>query len=117
MSVYKILLIQQTRFIQTAADSTTMITTHAAQNLFHEYETIRQSVGPLYALEFSLHVPIILCFSYLVLAHPEDIGLVVWGCGSLAWSSLILTNICLMSEDCFDALHALVPSIRYYVFR
>ena len=54
-------------------------------------------MGPFLALEFCIHVPMILCFSYFWLAHAEDDDIVVWSSGSVAWSCLILTHICLQA--------------------
>jgi hypothetical protein len=32
----------------------------------------------------------------------------------VTWSCLMLIHICLMSDDCYEALQCLVPSIRYF---
>ena len=77
-------------------------------SLLQDYENISQGVELLNILEFSIHAPIILCFAYLGLGN-SNMGPMA---GNICWSSLILAYICLLSDDCYDALQSLLPSIR-----
>jgi hypothetical protein len=81
-------------------------------NLLKEYENIKYGTAPLYALEFCIHTPIILCFAYFAISTPQILPF-LYSSGKIFWSSLTLIHICLMSEDCYNALQDLVPVIRY----
>ena len=115
LQLIALLLISATQrgFIQAAAESSHSLTAGTMKLLLHDYEKIRQGVGPFYALAFSLHAPIILCFAFFGLAHPESISTTVRSLSCVAWSSVSLAYICLMSEDCYNAVQGLLPSIRY----
>ena len=103
---------RQAGFVQATADSNKFITPHTIRSQLQDYENIRQGVGPFNALVFSIHAPIILCLDYFGMANPDNIGIIVWSSGSVAWSCLILIHICLMSEDCYDVVQDLMPQIR-----
>jgi hypothetical protein len=85
-------------------------------DLLQDYENIRQGIGPFYALELCIHSPNVLIFGYfgLVMIRQGQYfnPVVLWSIGSIAWSSLTIVHICLMSDICFQALQELVPSIR-----
>jgi hypothetical protein len=86
----------------------------AIRSLLQDYETIRHGVGLFYMLEFAVHVPILLCWSFRCLAHLNEMSLVVRSCGYVASSFLFLVHICFTSEDCYEEMQALLPSIRYH---
>jgi hypothetical protein len=104
--------VRQTNFINTvslyAADKCKITSVSIIHNILEECDKIRKGVGPLNVFEFSIHVPIILCFSYLGIVDTNMRTIV----GNVIWSFLILVDICLMSDDCYDALQSLLPSIR-----
>jgi hypothetical protein len=92
--------VRHTDFVREAAAKKSMtITVDTIQNLLDDYECMLQGLGPLYTLLFCIHTPIIICFTYYVFAFfsYERTGSVVWSC-------LALIQICLMSEDCYDAV-------------
>jgi hypothetical protein len=64
----------------------------------------------LYVLEFCIHAPIILCYAYFMMT--ESILEAVTNCTNVICSSLILIHICMISEDCYDAVQNIVPAIR-----
>jgi hypothetical protein len=101
---------RQTWFIRCAARNRQSTTSTNIKNLLREYENISNGIGPLYAVEFSIHAPMILCFAYFAMTNSS---LLLVGCTNIVWSSLILIHICLISEDCHDAVQDLVPAIRY----
>ena len=90
------------------------ISTGGLINIFgSNYEVLKRGVGPLIALLFCIHAPVILCFTYFVLAYAKQFSLGIIGhCGSIGWSSLTLIHTCLMAEDCYDALQDLLPTLR-----
>jgi hypothetical protein len=100
---------RQTRFIRCAARNRQSTTSANIKNLLREYENISTGIGPLYAVEFSIHAPIILCFAYFAMTQSS---LLLVGCTNIGWSSLNLIHICLVSEDCHNAVLDLVPAIR-----
>jgi hypothetical protein len=110
---------RQTSFIEKAFARSKDITYETMVSLVKEYENISNGVGPFYMLEFFVHVLNILCFTYFGLVNvligpgmPGPMAIIIWSCGSVTWSSLMLTHICLMSDDCFEALQCLVSSVR-----
>jgi hypothetical protein len=103
---------RQTYFIKNAARNSKSTTITDIRSLLREYENISQGIEPLYVVLFSIHAPIILCFAYIGMTHSMLI-VALTGCTNIIWSSLILIHICLISEDCHDALQGLVPAIRY----
>ena len=103
---------RQTEFIQAASRSHTVKTAQSLQNRLREYEYIRLGVGPLYAVAFSIHAPIILCFVYFLLTNFNVIASCLWSCSNLVWSWLTLVHICLMAEDCYNVIQDVMPAIR-----
>ena len=107
--------IRQTSFINSvrvyAADSSKIKSPDVISNLLQNYEYIRKGIGPFNVFEFCIHAPIILCYSYFGLNNSATRAMI----GNIFWSCLILTHICFMSDDCFDALQSLLPSIRYFI--
>jgi hypothetical protein len=101
---------RQTWFIRYADRNRQSTTSANIKNLLREYENISNGIGPLYAVEFSIHAPMILCFAYFAMTNSS---LLLVSCTNIVWSSLILIHICLISEDCHDAVQDLVPAIRY----
>jgi hypothetical protein len=85
-------------------------------DLLQDYENLSQGVGPFYALALCIHSPNVLIFGYfgLVMIRQGHFfnPVVLWSMGSIAWSSLTIVHICLLSDTCFQALQELVPSIR-----
>jgi hypothetical protein len=108
-----VISIKQTNFVQTCRDGSKNFTLHKIQTLLESYERIGEGVGPFYALEFCTHVPIIVCLDYFGMSHPDTIGIIVWSAGSVAWSCLILIQICLLADDCYEALQGVLPNIRF----
>ena len=105
---------RKTAFVKTCAvDDNRIITADSIKNLLNDYEVLKRGIGPLIALLFCIHAPVILCFTYFVLAYAKQFSLGIIGhCGSIGWSSLTLIQTCLMAEDCYDALQDLLPSLR-----
>ena len=108
---------EQTHFIRTAAHIPIKDNHHkTVSDLLNAYENIEKGVGPFYAMEFCIHTPIILCFAYVGLGKTVNGGAFdggsIWSIGCIAWSSLAMVQICLMSDDCYEALQGLLPSIR-----
>jgi hypothetical protein len=106
---------RQAYFMKNAAKNCKTTTCSQINHLLQEYEYIKSGTAPLYAVEFCLHTPMILCFAYFGLSNPQFL-LCLWSSGKIAWSSLTLIHICLISEDCFDALQGLLPAIGYATF-
>jgi hypothetical protein len=101
---------RQADFIKKAAKNSKMTLCSQINDILQEYEYIKCGCAPLYTVEFCLHAPIILYFAYFGISFPE-FHLCLWSSGKIAWSSLTLIHICLMSEDCYAALQNLVPAI------
>ena len=84
--------------------------------LIKEYESISQGVGPFYALEFCIHTPITLCFAYFGVKRVSSIELqstlFLSSIDNTLWSSSTIVHMCLMSENCYEALQSLVAPIR-----
>jgi hypothetical protein len=111
---------RQTAFLDKAVATSKDITVDTIQSLLKEYENISNGVGPFYVLEFCVHVMNTLCFTYFGLANisvdlniSSPLIVMSWSWGNVTWSCLILIHICLMSDDCYEALQCLVQSIRY----
>jgi hypothetical protein len=109
----------QSTFVKILHESKQKINVETITRLLQDYENIRQGVGPFYALELCIHCPSVLIFGYfgLVRISQEEYfnPTVLWSIGSIAWSSLTIVHICLLSDTCFQALQVLVPSIRYNI--
>jgi hypothetical protein len=101
---------RQASFMKNAAQNKKVTTYTQINDWLEEYELIKCGTAPLYALEFCIHTPIMICFSYLSIYTPQ-LDLCLWSSGKITWSSLTLIHICLMSEDCYAALQNLVPAI------
>jgi hypothetical protein len=98
---------RQTNFVRAAATKNSKtITVTTVLNLLDEYELIRQGLGPLFAVLFCIHTPVITCFSYFVFAHLGRLSSGLWITGPLVWSCLTLIQICLISDNCYDAVQA-----------
>ena len=106
---------RKTAFVKTCAvDDNRIITADSIKNLLNDYEVLKRGIGPLIALLFCIHAPVILCFTYFVLAYAKQFSLGIIGhCGTIGWSSLTLIHTCLMAEDCYDALQDLLPTLRW----
>jgi hypothetical protein len=106
---------RQTHFIKTvsiyATDRGKISSVSIITDILEDCNNIREGVGPMNILEFSIHVPIILCFSYLGIVDTVMRTII----GNVIWSCLILVHICLMADDCYDVLQSLLPSIRYLI--
>jgi hypothetical protein len=92
-------------FIETAAaNNTKTITVYMIQKLFEEYKKIHQGLGPLLALLFCIHTPLILCINYFMLSYLKASPAAIWSSGPVFWSCLTLIYVCLMSESSYDAV-------------
>jgi hypothetical protein len=103
---------RQSFFVKKATMNRTLTTCSVVNNLLKDYERVKFGVGPLYALDFCIHTPIILCFAYFGISSQMFI-IYLWSSGKIVWSGLTLIHICLMSEDCYDAVQNLLPALRY----
>jgi hypothetical protein len=104
----------QTDLIKTAIVIGKTTSVPAIRSLLQNYEKVRQGVGPFYMLEFAVHAPILLCWSFRGLANLNEMSLVARSCGYVTYSFLFLVHMCFTSEDCYEAMQALLPSIRYH---
>jgi hypothetical protein len=103
----------QTVFVKHAENLRESLSTQIARKLLQDYENIRQGVGPFYLLAFAIHAPIMLCFAFWGLTYTWSVGTVLRSISTLSWSWFSLVHICLMSENCFNAIKDLLPSVRY----
>jgi hypothetical protein len=104
----------QTRLIKAAMDIRKTNSVPAIRSLLQAYENIRQGIGPYYMLKFVIYVPVLLCWTFRGLAHLNNISLVGRSCGYVATSFRFLLHMCLTSEDCYEAIQTLLPTIRYH---
>lgn len=103
----------QTGFIKTLAEKREMIDAVISfRKILTNYENMRQGIGPLYSLAFCVHAPIILSFTYWGLSYSSNIFIMIQCSSSVAWSCMTIVHICLMSEDCYNAVQDLLPSLR-----
>jgi hypothetical protein len=103
----------QTVFVKHAWNIREALSRENARKLLQDYENIRQGVGPFYLLAFAIHAPIMLCFAFWGQTYTWSVGTVLRSISTLSWSWFSLVHICLMSENCFNAIKDLLPSVRY----
>jgi hypothetical protein len=106
----------QTMFVKEAQNIRDAISPLNVRQLLQDYTNIREGVGPFYLLSFAIHAPMVLCFAFWSLAYISYGVPILQILSNVIWSWFSLVHICLMSEDCFNAMQELLPSIRYILY-